>query len=276
MLPSAVVAATYIELLLVGFLAQPFVDGGRMNMKTTEEQFFESRHVETATCRAYVIPAPQRSWCDELEAPDQAVVRMKSSLESNLLASCGFREVDGRNWMLPRSVGRILRSIKSRARPWEQPAIGGLELLSVRYLVSPEDLPIAARPIFQGRIRIYEIGSADPLARIVSAGDGVLQVHAARPGYWKLGVRAYRPLTVVVGETMMKGWRLKGDPRAELRPMYDALIGIEMEAGVHELELEYDPSEATVGFVVGIVSLICLAFIALVVCCLSNRQLRVR
>lgn len=143
--------------------------------------------------------------------------------------------------------------------PTAVPDAERLGRLNVRYVLSHYPL---ADPNFQlvmnGAPAVYENMLWQPRVRVTPAGTA--EIVNRRAGEYTVSVSVPESAHLIVSETWLSGWHatVDGQPRSVER-VEDALIGLALEAGQHQVRFHYSPLGWRIGWPVSIGGLIGLA-----------------
>ncbi len=238
------------DIVRAGFALQPVAPAEWVEARTEEGAFFDRAVASGVWFRGYVLPNLQANCYVEGKDLQEALAGIQGKLRSNLLASYGVRDMDGCNPLVPRSVDRVLASLKARPKPWLPPAKWALDFLGVRYIIAGEAIPDLGQPVFAGWVHVYENPGAQGPASLEQPEAGtILGVMGATPGRWEVDVELVSPSTLVIAETAVKGWRLRdGSEGARIREVYRGFLGVDLPVGSHRVVLEYFPEAVVMGF----------------------------
>ena len=267
-----IIGLLYAELVSTGLSLHPTARTKSVMYLSREEQFLQS-HVglESRTWgRVMRWPAPPfpGSRDDEIIAGkdrDDLVRNLRASLQPNLPAVVGCRQIDGDNPLVPNAIRRTLEALSTGKLVTGGETLETLSHLGVRYLLATKDPGIRKRPILEGRLKIYLIPKPRPMAWLEPRNAGEVRVMKSSAGLWDLRVKTDIPAELIVNKTFVNGWRADTDRgRLGIRPTTYGTIGIQIPAGLSHIRIAYRPWEVYAGLAIGFVSLTLIFLSALI------------
>jgi len=243
---GAVVTIACAELVWTGIGLQPTVPADWVMTPSAEERFLAGRIAGPANW-GRVVRWPPSVWPGARD--DEAIWgrdrkelagRLRASLQPNLPAAAGARQMDGENPLVPNDMRGVLERIRT-AGGWLPPSIEAvLRRHGVRYVLTHE-LLAGRQPAFEGGLRIYELKDPRPAAWIEPPGAGHATVVDAMPGLWRVRVVTGQSATLLVNEAAVRGWKImEGPPSAVLQKGEPGLLTVALPAGRYGLILRYE------------------------------------
>jgi hypothetical protein len=157
---------------------------------------------------------------------------------------------------------RYTTSVPSCLGNWPtgaKPDAARLGLLNVRYVVSAS--PLAApdfKLVLNGNPAVYENQRWQP--RVKLAQEGQVEIVNRYGGYYKIKSSAKGAAQLIVSEFWMPGWQARVDGHASpVERVEDGLVGINLPAGEHDIELTYAPLGWRLGWPISLGAVIGLA-----------------
>lgn len=137
------------------------------------------------------------------------------------------------------------------------PDAARLGALNVRYVLSSE--PLAGenfKLVLKGEPAVYENLLWQARARTQPPGAGTAEIVKRESGIYQVRAQSTENVELIVSETWLPGWQAKvdGEPRPVER-VEDALLGVALTAGEHEVMLHYWPLGWTIGWPISLASL---------------------
>jgi len=257
-LASVLVAFTYLELLTVGFTAQPNAPSRWLMEPAPEERILlERAGPMQAWCRIHVLPGNMGEVLVGGASMEEAVRGIRSSLQPNLPASVGLHDAGGSNPLQSFATQRALEKVDYEIAG-DAARAAFLKRMGVAYVLSSWPIEGMGRKVYDGPLQIVALsGWQGPLSIEPGANgtiDGVEHGAAAR---WDVEVNLRRPARLVLRESFVPGWRVGVDGRPR-RPCAgdDGWVETVVPAGRHHILLVYDPLAARVGFWLSAIALV--------------------
>ncbi len=248
----------WLDLLILRHQVQPSARAAWIMEPSVTERFFDKEVKPDRWFRVFVTPRHQENLMDEGEGRRGVIQNVRASLRSSLPAVSGLRDAGGNNPLRPARLETLLDQAVLAPKPWAAQAAAVFRLLGVKYLITRSDLNGPGyRLVHDGYTKVYErLGEVRPVWVEPAAHGTVKGPVNGQPGAWEFRVKLRKPATVVVSETWLPGWKL-AVPLAgvQVKPVHDALIGVELPAGEHQVRLRYDPPAVKAGMAVSLLAL---------------------
>jgi hypothetical protein len=151
---------------------------------------------------------------------------------------------------------------------WENPAYGGEAIVwyASSRRSSQREIADALTPPAPGTAEQALVEPGGPiLACAAPCPPDAVPVQRPAPGHVVTSVEASRPALVALAEQYDSGWRASVDGvRVPVVPVDGLLVGVEVPAGVHTIELVYRPPHWTLAWCLTLVGLLLTAALAIV------------